>query len=190
MAWVTCHLTDDFEISDAGAVRRVVRVLPRGRQVPYELSIHIGTGGYRQVAISVDQRPTRQSLHRLVLFAFRGPPPSIAHQAAHLDGDKANNRLGNLAWVLPDENAAHKRMHGTAFVPRKLLASDVIEMRALYAAGDVSYRTLAKAFGVSVPTACGVVTGKYWPHLPNAIASFSKGRKKTVNGKTRNIDDY
>lgn len=53
-------------------------------------------------------------LHRLVLLAYAGPPPSPRHHGAHLDGDKSNNLPTNLAWKTPEENEADKRAHGTA----------------------------------------------------------------------------
>ena len=39
-------------------------------------------------------------VHRLVAQAFLAPPPSEKHtQVNHIDGDPANNRADNLAWV-------------------------------------------------------------------------------------------
>ena len=66
--------------------------------------------GYARVTL--DGKKVR--VHRLVLFAFRGPPPTSRHHGAHLDGDKANNRLDNLAWKTPEENEGDKKAHGTA----------------------------------------------------------------------------
>lgn len=48
-------------------------------------------------------------LHRLVLFAFVGPPPSARHECMHLDHDKSNNRLSNLRWGTEKENMAMER---------------------------------------------------------------------------------
>jgi hypothetical protein len=35
-------------------------------------------------------------------------------QCRHLDGNRSNNRLDNLAWGTPLENGADKARHGTA----------------------------------------------------------------------------
>ena len=53
-------------------------------------------------------------MHRLVARAFHGPPPSAAHtHVNHLDGDKANNRIDNLEYVTPSENAIHWHNNGS-----------------------------------------------------------------------------
>ena len=47
-------------------------------------------------------------VHRLVAFAFRGPPPNAdAWQVHHLDGNPSNNRLENLEYVTYQENIKH-----------------------------------------------------------------------------------
>lgn len=51
-------------------------------------------------------------VHVMVLEAFVGPRPDGYH-AAHEDGTRDNNRLSNLAWKTPAENAADRRRHGT-----------------------------------------------------------------------------
>jgi hypothetical protein len=44
-------------------------------------------------------------VHRLVVAAFVGPAPSPQHiDIRHLDGDKKNNRVCNLAWGTRSEN--------------------------------------------------------------------------------------
>eukprot|EP00438_Fugacium_kawagutii_P001398 Skav209316 [mRNA] locus=scaffold994:533994:535217:+ [translate_table: standard] len=47
-------------------------------------------------------------VHRLVAWAFLGPPPSeVAWQVNHLDGNKSNNLCSNLAWVTQSQNTRH-----------------------------------------------------------------------------------
>ena len=47
-------------------------------------------------------------VHRLVAFAFIGPPPNAhAWQVHHLDGDPSNNRLDNLRYVTHQQNMMH-----------------------------------------------------------------------------------
>lgn len=44
-------------------------------------------------------------LHRLVTFAFLGPPPNpLAWQVHHIDGNKSNNCLENLEYTTPRQN--------------------------------------------------------------------------------------
>jgi hypothetical protein len=177
MVWKSYVDCSDYEVSDAGEVRRVVRVLPRGRRTPYLLCQFAGSSGYLQVSMSIGGVASKVMVHRAVLRTFVGEPPSPRHEGAHLDGDMLRNVLGNLAWATRAENAAHKLEHGTAYVPRALTADQVIEMRRRYRDEDISYKSLGRAFAVSAPTAHGIVTGRYWPHLPGATASKPKGRR-------------
>jgi len=57
-------------------------------------------GGYLRVGITSDEGKRRfVFVHRLVLLAFHGPPPTEEHQASHgPDPDRENNRPENLRW--------------------------------------------------------------------------------------------
>lgn len=45
-----------------------------------------------------------QSVHRIVAFAFLGPPPSNQYVVDHVDTNRRNNRPENLRWVTRLEN--------------------------------------------------------------------------------------
>lgn len=67
----------------------------------------VGTEHLR-VTLSRDSKRKHHSVHRLVAFAFIGPPPDALHiHINHIDGDPANNCAGNLEWVTPEENVRH-----------------------------------------------------------------------------------
>lgn len=189
MSWKAYPDCSDYEVSDTGEVRRVRRVLPRGRRVPYLLGQRQGSSGYLHVSLSINGKAINALVHRMVLRTFIGEPPTADHHGAHLDGNRLGNRLGNLRWVTAQENAAHKLAHGTAHSSRGLTAEQVLEMRRLYRETDISARKLGAQFCVSAPTAHGVVTGRYWPHIPGATLGKSKGRKK-LNVSSRHEDDY
>ena len=53
-------------------------------------------------------------VHNLIALAFLGRRPRRSYQAAHKDGDRRNNRAGNLAWKTKRQNEADKVAHGTA----------------------------------------------------------------------------
>jgi hypothetical protein len=100
-----------YEISNHGRIRSLWKGSPR-------LMI-LNTGGplapYVQTALLVSRRPKKYRNvrpHRLVLESFVGPCPE-GHQAAHLDGNKLNNHVSNLLWVLPKENIRHNIEAGT-----------------------------------------------------------------------------
>lgn len=53
------------------------------------------------------------TIHQLVVLAFRGPRPADKSLVRHLDDDKANNALSNLAYGTKRENALDSVKHGT-----------------------------------------------------------------------------
>jgi hypothetical protein len=69
------------------------------------------TYGYLTVTLSEKGTTATIKLHRLVLEAFIGPRPQ-GMVCRHLDGNKLNNRLSNLLWGTPAENAADRVLHG------------------------------------------------------------------------------
>ena len=79
--------------------------------------------GYYTTGLTMNACKRNVLVHRLVAFAFLGPPPS-AHQTCvnHKDLDKGNNAVENLEWVSPAENRAHFQAasnleHGTTAKP-------------------------------------------------------------------------
>lgn len=104
-------------------------------------------------------------VHRVVLMTFHRDR-SAGEQCRHLDGNPSNNRLSNLAWGTPKENANDKIAHGTVlsgeYHPRaKLKQGDIIKIRMLRGAG-YTYRAIASMFGVNSGTICHAVSGRNW----------------------------
>jgi hypothetical protein len=68
--------------------------------------------GYPSVRLTIDGKRKRLAVHRLVAREFLPPRPSPVHEVRHLDGDKWNNCVGNLAWGTPKDNADDRERHG------------------------------------------------------------------------------
>jgi len=64
--------------------------------------------GYPSVALRYNMK-----IHRLVLLTFDGPPPEGKNVARHLDGNRKNNNIDNLAWGSYSDNAKDSVKHGT-----------------------------------------------------------------------------
>ena len=108
-----------YEVSDLGRVRSLVvgcrhGSIPRPKPlVMAPFNNKPGRSGYWVVNLRVGGRVRCRCVSELVLTAFVGPRPSSLYDAAHANGDRHDNRLGNLLWATKKENAAHKRLHGT-----------------------------------------------------------------------------
>lgn len=107
---------------------------------------------YRTVYLYIGKKGYGIYVHRLVLLSFVGPPADPQMEAAHLNGNKDDNRLVNLRWVTRLENAAHKEFHGTVVWGErcgraKLTAEQVVEIRRRLK--SQSNREIATEFGVS-----------------------------------------
>jgi hypothetical protein len=91
-------------------------------------------------------------VHVLVKETFNGPRPE-KHDCCHLDGDKLNNRLDNLAWKTKSNHAREDYALGIwpqfpGFKPRKLTDDQVREARRSKETGV----SLAQRFGVTPGT--------------------------------------
>lgn len=106
--------------------------------------------GYLRVRIAVDGQRRWLRVHVLVLTAFRGPRPSLRHEGAHVDGQKANCALSNLAWKTPEDNARDRKRHGTLYRGgrgRVVTEEEQEEITARVLGGE-SRTKIAKQFGI------------------------------------------
>lgn len=72
------------------------------------------TGGrYFQFAARVGGRTCGFPVHICVLNAFVGPRPYPHYEGRHLNDDKHDNRLSNLAWGTKSQNTQDRRANGT-----------------------------------------------------------------------------
>ena len=116
--WKTHPIFANYEISDFGSVRSLPRTVRcRGgktRVSPGKIfRCNSKPDGYVDVVLCVNGKRHECRVSRLVLETFVGLAPT-GMVARHLDGSRANNRVGNLAWGTPAENSADMVAHGTA----------------------------------------------------------------------------
>lgn len=98
-----------YDVSDAGRVRSWLAW--QGRPVPRLLTPTSDASGY--LGVKLDGRKGRTSrVHRVVCEAFMGPRPE-GFVTRHLNGDRHDNRLANLAYGTNSENMLDSVRHGT-----------------------------------------------------------------------------
>lgn len=89
-----------YEVSNDGRVRR--------RTDGTELSGGLSSSGYWKVKLSRDDgKPEDLYVYVLMAAAFYGPRPEGA-QIVHLNGDKTDDRLGNLRYQIIDTHLAQR----------------------------------------------------------------------------------
>lgn len=108
-------------------------------------------------------------IHRLVLEAFVGPCPE-GLETCHNDGDFTNNKLENLRWDTHKENCADRIKHGTAargetHGKARFTEEGIKSLRKEYAAGGVTYRSLAAKYDVHHSSIYSIVRKRNWKNV-------------------------
>lgn len=167
--WRVIPSFPSYEASSLGEVRRI--------GAAKNLKIRTDHEGYRWVTLMKPQHErvadstknyTPAKMNRLVCQSFHGPAPPGRNHAAHINGNRADDRLANLRWASPVENGRDQYLHGTRMrgesAPQaKLTEQSVASLRKRRAEG-APWRALAEEFSVSIRTARGAVAGKTWRH--------------------------
>jgi hypothetical protein len=144
VAWKPIPGFDAYEVSNQGQVRR--------RDGGGTVKSFLNHRGYLRIGLRQSGRKTRHQLHRLVLLAFVGEPRPGDH-AAHRNGVRTDNRVGNLRWATINEHDADKDIHGTRLKGDKhpscrISDADIERMKADRVSGRL-HRELALEYGVS-----------------------------------------
>lgn len=77
-----------------------------------ELRQDLNDDGYPSVRLTMNGKRTRLAVYKLVAIWYLPPRPSAQHEVRHLDGDKMNSALPNLAWGTRKDNADDRERHG------------------------------------------------------------------------------
>lgn len=127
--------------------------------------------GYYHVTVQTPHalsRKVKEPVHKLILWAFVGLRPD-GMVCRHLNGNALDNRIENICWGTPKENALDAIKHGTAVclrhgeqsVAAKLTLQDVLAIRQQYAQGALQ-REIAADFGITQRHVSDIVRTKTW----------------------------
>jgi DNA invertase Pin-like site-specific DNA recombinase len=150
-----------YFVSDTGLVASVILMAMRA-----------DGGGYLQLNLRRNGKPTRRSIHRLVWEAFHGDIP-VGMEINHKNGVKRDNRLANLELVTPSENMLHafrtlkvsrNRLKGATHPKARLTENNVRDILALRRSGVRRY-IVAKKYNISATAIRLIETGRSWRHL-------------------------
>jgi hypothetical protein len=79
-----------------------------------KLKPKVDSKGYCRITLQKDGKPHDFLIHRLILMAFRGPPPE-GTEGCHKDGSKSNNSFHNLYWGTRQQNTQDSIRHGVFY---------------------------------------------------------------------------
>lgn len=112
------------------------------------------TCNYLSVQFSVNNRPSKHLIHRLIAITFLGLDKESELEVNHKDGNRKNNAVTNLELVTHQENIDHsvrtglKRDYGECHAHAKISNAQAEEMRKMWRNG-VMQKDIAENFGVS-----------------------------------------
>lgn len=98
-----------YDVSDQGRLRSWVH--PKG-PLPYIRDLPMGDQGYPMANLQLHRKTYMRKIHTLVARAFLGDRPTPDAEIRHLNGDKTDNRLTNLAYGTRSENTLDRVRHG------------------------------------------------------------------------------
>ncbi len=151
-----------YLVSSAGRVRqyggRILKQWPNSQ-------------GYMLVRLSKPRKVER--VHRLVAETFISNPAAKPY-VNHINNNRSDNNAENLEWCTQQENLAHAdkqgRMQRDYWVGKrspnaKLAVDDILEIRAAYGRGGISWEALGRKYGISKRSVGRILNGEYYADI-------------------------
>ena len=163
-----------YQVSNLGRIKSLERIVKHskgGVKMQKERILKTSKSRYELASLSKEGCIKSYAVHRIVAETFI-PNPKNKPQVNHKDGNILNNSAMNLEWCTASENTIHcienslrLTARGESSGPSKLSNDEVIEIRRTLASKKISYRSLAKSFGVNKQTISNIHKRKTWNHI-------------------------
>ncbi len=170
------------ELKDIPGFRGRYAVTKDGRVWSYAITEGIGThhqgkwlksrpdkDGYGIVYLSKNSSNNCFRIHRLLAQTYISNPFHLA-QVNHINGVKNDNRIVNLEWCTPSENARHAYRIGLHSQAGEKNAHAILKERDIKiikerrASGETTI-SIAKSYGIHHPAVSRICSGKRWSHV-------------------------
>jgi hypothetical protein len=138
------------------------------------LSQRKSSDGYRSILVVCFGSKYNVAVHRLQAYQIYGDKLfQKGIEVRHVDGDKENNSVKNIAIGTHSENMMDKPENmrkkwalNAGLKKSPLTPADVVEIKKLYKTGEYTYLQLAKIFGLkSKGTISDIINHKVWTHV-------------------------
>lgn len=129
----------------------------------------VHSNGYLALYLSTDGKRHRVYIHQALADAFIGPKPTPRHEVRHLNDNRLDNRLANLAWGTRAENSADmvrngRSRPGVRNAQARLTEDQVRDIRRRWALRE-RQRDIAATHGVSQRAVLFILKGQTWKHV-------------------------
>lgn len=105
-----CPGIERYEISNLGNFR--------SKKYMFNKKLKTTSAGYKEATVKVKGKNISHKIHRLVLFAHNPVEGMNKLWVNHKNHNRGDNRLENLEWVTPRENAYHKQEKESDFITK------------------------------------------------------------------------
>lgn len=134
----------------------------------YELKYDPGKLGHLRVTLCPGSK--RFLVHHLVLLAFVGQCPPGMECRHFPDPNPANNAVTNISWTTRLVNQRDRFAHGTSnrgegHGRASIAESDVRQIRAEHATGNLTLKQLGLKYGLTISTIYDICAGRSWKHV-------------------------
>lgn len=143
--------------------------LKRNNGKPLLLQQVVNFEGYLVITLYLNKKRSQGKVHRLVLSAHNPIENMDNSLVRHLDGDKTNNNLENLAWGDPFSNSQDMIRHGHSLKgiknsAAKITPNIVVTIRH-GVAGGYTQQSMTTQFGISKGHISNICARRVWKHV-------------------------
>lgn len=162
----------------------IVKNLNKHQNCKEYVTQRLDKDGYYRVCLRVNNKNKLVPVHRLVAFAFIDGH-RLGLVVNHKNGIRTDNNFENLEWVTSADNERHarrvlgKKLFGEKASRSKLKTKQVIEIKFLLETSSLSFKQIAKTYGVSNSQIQRINNGKNWGHLWKEKPSISHAKGQT-----------